>query len=95
MNPEVPLVILASVLTVFAATWLLTPIVRGLGDRLRGGRAGDAEVQALRAEVQALRDDVLDEQHRVRAEMADLTERLDFAERLLSQQRDAGRLPGK
>ena len=31
MNPEVPLIMLASLLTIGAATWLLTPIVRGLG----------------------------------------------------------------
>jgi hypothetical protein len=94
MNPEVPLIMLASLLTIGAATWLLTPIVRGLGERLRGGRAGDTELQALRGEIAALREELLEEQHRAHAEMADLSERLDFAERLLAQQRETPRLPG-
>jgi len=42
------------------------------------------------AEVAALRDEVRE----VRRELGEVRERLDFAERLLSQARDAGRLPG-
>ncbi len=34
------------------------------------------------------------ELQQVRHELADLAERMDFAERLLAQQREAGRLPG-
>ena len=81
-------------LTIAAATWLLTPIVRGLGHRLQGGRAGDAELRALRAELEALREELLDDQQRVRADLGELTERMDFAERLLAQQRETPRLPG-
>jgi hypothetical protein len=95
MDEQMIVVVVASLLTIGAATWLLAPIARGMGERLRGGRAGEAELDALRAEVQALRDDLLDEQQRSRAEIGELIERLEFAERLLAQQRDAPRLPGR
>jgi hypothetical protein len=88
MPPE--LVLFGSLFTIVAATWLLTPIVRALGDRLRGG-GGAAELKALRAEVQALRDELLDEQQRVRADVGELIERVDFTERMLAK-RDAPRL---
>ena len=51
--------------------------------RLSGGGA-DGEVAALREEVGELR-----------RELGEVQERLDFAERLLSQSRDAERLPGR
>ena len=81
---------MASLLTIGAATWLLTPIVRGLGERLRGG-PGAAELDALRLEMDALRDTL----QQARGDVADLQERVDFAERLLAQQREGARLPGK
>jgi hypothetical protein len=90
VNPELPYIIVASLLTIGAATWLLTPIVRGLGERLRGG-PGAADLDALRLEMEALRDTL----QQARGDVADLQERVDFAERLLAQQRDAARLPGK
>ena len=90
MNPELPYIIVASLLTIGAATWLLTPIVRGLGERLRGG-PGAADLDALRLEMEALRDTL----QQARGDVADLQERVDFAERLLAQQREATRLPGK
>ena len=90
MNPELPYIIVASLLTIGAATWLLTPIVRGLGERLRGG-AGAADLTALRQEMDALRDAL----QQARGDVADLQERVDFAERLLAQQRDPGRLPAR
>jgi len=90
VNPELPYIIVASLLTIGAATWLLTPIVRGLGERLRGGPR-TADLDALRLEMEALRDTL----QQARGDVADLQERVDFAERLLAQQRDAARLPGK
>jgi hypothetical protein len=90
VNPELPYIIVGSLLTIGAATWLLTPIVRGLGERLRGG-PGTADLDALRLELDALRDTL----HQARGDVADLQERVDFAERLLAQQREAARLPGK
>lgn len=95
MDGRMLVIVIASLLTIGAATWLLAPIARGLGERLRGSRASETELEALRAEVQALRDDLLEEQQRSRAEIGELIERLEFAERLLAQQRDAPRLPGR
>ena len=90
--PPPPEVILIGVLSLAGlATWLLTPIVRGLGERLRGGTAGAGELKALRDELQAMRDQLLDEQQRTRAEVGELNERVDFAERLLAR-RDAPKL---
>jgi hypothetical protein len=50
--------------------------------RVRAGSAGGGEVAALREEVAALR-----------SELTEVEERLDFAERLLSQTREPDRLP--
>ena len=57
------------------------PLGAAIADRPRGGPpVGDAE---LGAEVEHLR-----------GRLADVEERLDFAERLLSQAREADQLPG-
>jgi len=53
----------------------------------RGGAAGSAEIQQLRARVEALEDSV--------GRVPELEERLDFAERILAQQRERGRLPAE
>lgn len=72
---------IVSIPTIFI---LRGPIGRGLADRLarRGGVTDEARVERLDREVQELR-----------AELGELHERLDFTERLLAQQREAGRLP--
>lgn len=51
----------------------------------RGNGAGAGEVQQLRARVEALEESV--------GRVQELEERLDFAERILAQQRERGRLP--
>ena len=69
------------------AAWLLTPVARALAERIRGRAVGvPAE------ELQTLRDDVMQELQQVRHEVSDLSERVDFAERLLAKQRDPERL---
>ena len=72
------------------------PIIRAvvrLLDRKSVGELGD-HAEALRAEVEEFRAR-LEAQEEVGHRMAELEERLDFAERVLSQQRDRGRLaPG-
>jgi hypothetical protein len=55
------------------------PLVRALAERLRP-RELDAGV---REELQAMREDLLAEMQQTRREVADLGERMDFAERLL------------
>jgi hypothetical protein len=54
--------------------------------RVRAGSLPDGSV----AELDQMRLDV----EQVRHELAEVQERLDFAERLLAQRRDAERLPG-
>jgi Tfp pilus assembly protein PilO len=55
--------------------------------RLRAGVLG----KESEAEIAALRDEVGD----LRRELSDMQERMDFAERLLSQAREMERLPGR
>jgi ubiquinone biosynthesis protein UbiJ len=67
-----------------------SPIGRALARRL-GGDKGEHEESAVLAEVDAVREDV----QALRHEVGELQERLDFAERLLAQARDQGKLgPG-
>jgi hypothetical protein len=61
-------------------------IGRALADRIRGtGRQGNEEMKAWR-------DDVSSELHQVRVEVAELAERVDFAERLLAKERETPKL---
>ena len=74
-------VIIAVALSVAIVKLVRGPIGAALADRIRGGApAGDA---ALAAEVDHLR-----------GRLAEVEERLDFAERLLAQAREADQLPG-
>ena len=77
------------------ATFLLaiSPIGRAIADRIRGagvgvGASGESVRQLLETQ-QA----ILDNLEGVRQELGEVQERLDFTERLLAQQREAGRLP--
>lgn len=66
---------------------LLTPLVTALARRLEGKPASlvdSAEVAELRARLQELEGQ--------QARVLELEERIDFAERLLAQQRDAARI---
>ena len=60
-----------------------SPVGRALADRIRGHRAPTGPDPEVLAEID-----------QVRQELADVQERLDFAERLLTQHREAGQLPG-
>lgn len=62
---------------------LLRPLVQALADRLRHRDA---------PAVPGAGEEVLEELHAMRQDMAELAERVDFAERLLARQRDAARL---
>lgn len=59
--------------------WLKSPVAQAFADRVRGQAA--AEQGELQAEVQALAGDM----DVLRREVAELQERLDFAERLLAR----------
>jgi hypothetical protein len=63
-----------------------SPIGRAIARRI-GGKDEATESQAL-AEVDALREELSG----VKAELAEVQERLDFAERLLAQARTTGQL---
>ena len=91
MQAEMLVVVVASLLTIGAATRLLAPIARGLGERLKRGGGAGPEVEALRQEMDGMRETL----QQACGDVADLQERLDFAERLLAQQRDAPRLSGR
>ncbi len=86
MESEVVFVFFMMVLAAtFSFMW--TPLGRALADRVRtrGQVAGSDDVTALREELLA-------ELQGIRHELTDLSERVDFAERLLAKQSDAGRL---
>ena len=71
-----------------------TPIGRAIADRIRGKHALP-DVEDLRAELAEARDTYGTELEQVRQQVAELAERLDFAERLLAQQRESPRVgPG-
>lgn len=66
----------------FVAVKVLAPLVEAIGDRIRGRRPPDAD-PALAAELDQLR-----------ARLAEVEERVDFAERLLGSREQANQLPG-
>lgn len=67
-------------LTVFGLS--MSPVGRALAERIRGRSVGQPDPEVL-AELDELR-----------ADMAELHERLDFAERMLARREEPGRLPG-
>ena len=83
---------LALVALVIGMGWILTgPIGVALAARIRGARAaGDL---ALAGEVEDLHSR-LGEGENLRDRLAEVEERLDFAERLLAQAREADQLHG-
>ncbi len=87
-----PAVTLLVVLGFFAAcAVVLHPLMRAVGRRLEGrGAAGDANLVADVEQLRQRMGELEAMQHRV----MELEERVDFAERLLSQRREAERLPG-
>jgi hypothetical protein len=82
-----PLVIMIVIAALAATMIILWPIVRAFARRLEG-KAGDP---ALRAEVEQLHAR-LGEVDTLHSRIGDLEERLDFAERLLAQNREPDRL---
>ena len=76
---------------------VLFPISRALSRRIGGGHVNESEllreVQGLRDDIEALRADMADNNRRL-AELDDVQNRLDFAERVIAQNKDRGALPG-
>ena len=66
--------------------FVVAPVLQSIGRRLAGQSPDEAtELEALRAEVEALRE--------LHPRMAELEERLDFAERLLARREETAQLP--
>ncbi len=84
------LVVVASLLTIGAGVWLLNPLVRALAERIR------PRAPTLDPGAEEFREAVLSELQEVRREVAELGERMDFAERLIARQAEPSRLgPGR
>lgn len=86
-----PAVTLLIALGFFAAVAVVfTPLMRALGRRIEGRHTADP---ALRDEMDHLRQR-LEQLEATQHRLLELEERVDFAERLLTQRRDPERLPG-
>lgn len=70
-----------SIFSMIGAAVLLFPLARALAERIRprGVEPG------LREELQMLREDLLAELQQTRREIGDLSERIEFTERLLAK----------
>jgi Tfp pilus assembly protein PilO len=88
MNTDGPAVVMIVVAVMVAFTIVLWPLARALARRLEGRGTVDT---ALRAEVEQLHQR-LGEVDVLQAKVAELEDRLDFAERLLAQSREPDRL---
>ena len=83
MPPEA----IAFFVTLIAGFALLLPVVRALAERLR-----PRQESGMREELQAMREEVAQEFQQVCREVAELGERVDFAERLLAKSHEGERL---
>jgi hypothetical protein len=68
----------------------ISPVGRAFADRIRG--QGAAFPEGVRRELEESRAELLNELQQLRTEVSDLSERMDFAERLLAKQREGERL---
>jgi hypothetical protein len=87
-NADGPAIVMMTLLVMTAVTIVLWPIARALARRLEGRGTADT---ALRAEMEQLHHR-LGEMDLMQGRIAELEERLDFAERLLAQSRETDRL---
>ena len=69
----------------------MTPSIKAWADRIRGSVAPPADIEARLTALEATRP-VTGETDLVYQRMAELEERLDFAERLLAQGRESPRI---
>lgn len=73
-----------------SVTYGAVALISAFARRLEGRRSPDVELLAHELEELRMR---VDDGEAMRARVAELEERLDFAERLLAQERDRARLP--
>jgi hypothetical protein len=87
MPPQAVLLIVFGALA--ACVIVLWPLVRALGRRIEGRGANPA----MARELEEWRGRMAEVDH-LQGRVAELEERLDFAERMLAQRREPDRLPG-
>jgi Tfp pilus assembly protein PilO len=83
-----PLVLMIVLAALAAATIILWPIMRAFGRRVEGKGVADP---AMRSDIEQLQARI-GEVDALQARVAELEERVDFAERLLAQNREPDRL---
>ena len=88
LPPQVTLLIVVAFMA--GVTIVLYPLMRAIARRIEG-KVHDT--RALEAEIEHLRSR-LGEVDQMQARLGELEERLDFAERLLTQRRERANLPG-
>lgn len=73
-----------------------SPIGAALARRMSGGKdtALEAEVEALKAELDALRSQLEEGEARLARQLEETNGRIDFAERVIAQNRPKDALPG-
>jgi hypothetical protein len=69
----------------------ISPVGKAIADRIRGTGAG-ALPEGLRQELEESRAELLNEVQQLRTEVGELSERMDFAERLLAKNREDQRI---
>lgn len=83
MDSDIPKV-LALFFVFGGGFWVLAPLARALAKRISGEHRQPVDSPAL--------EELRDELHQVRGELAELAERLDFTERVLAKKGEADRL---
>lgn len=71
------------ILAAMVLAGIISPIAKGLGDRIARGGPGSADLQRLRAELEATEQRLAEAERRLQLN----EERLDFQEKLLSAPR--------
>jgi Skp family chaperone for outer membrane proteins len=69
----------------------ISPIGKAIAERIRGGSPNSPG--AVHEALEGLREEMVTELQQMRKEVNELGERMDFAERMLAQHREAERLP--
>lgn len=89
MTPEEGIKFLFLFLMLGGAVWVLRPIGRAIARKLEGQAGADARA------LEQMRDELLGEVDGLRQDVAQLSERLDFTERMLAKQTEPPRVgPG-
>ena len=72
----------------------ISPVGKAVAERIRGPGAR-ALPEDARGDLEEFRSELLGEMQQLRTEVSELSERMDFAERLLAKQRDGQKIgPG-